>query len=80
RRDKLLESAFYVQGYKQPKDDIARNLAGALIHSGSQALLILKVEVYGRVETDDSHSFDLAMSTNGVSIVTMIDYDNCKKL
>ncbi|KAF8920484.1 hypothetical protein BGZ58_004324, partial [Dissophora ornata] len=55
----LLESSFFVQDYKQFRNDIARNLAGALIHTGSQVILLLKVELYGRNPDEDPHSFDL---------------------
>ncbi|KAF9088639.1 hypothetical protein BGX27_002657, partial [Mortierella sp. AM989] len=76
----LLESSFFVQDYKQFKNDIARNLAGALIHTGSQAILFLNVEIYGRTSDEDPHSFNLARPTFDVKIVTTVEHDSCRKL
>ncbi|KAF9080804.1 hypothetical protein BGX27_005228, partial [Mortierella sp. AM989] len=43
---KPLETSFFLQDYRASKSEIAQKLAGAMIHTGSQALLILKAEVY----------------------------------
>ncbi|KAF9896617.1 hypothetical protein BX616_007099 [Lobosporangium transversale] len=76
----LLEPSFFVQNYKQAKEDIARNLAGALVYSGSQIILILKVEIYGRDPEEDPHSFNFVKPTLDVKSVATIEHDNCKKL
>ncbi|KAG0233652.1 hypothetical protein BGW41_001404, partial [Actinomortierella wolfii] len=56
---KPLVPSFFLQGYQTYKSEIAQKLAGALIHTGSRVVLILKAEIYGRAPAEDPHSFDL---------------------
>ncbi|KAF9554623.1 hypothetical protein EC968_009548 [Mortierella alpina] len=77
---KPLEPAFFLKEYKQFKSEIAQKLAGAIIHTGSQVVLILKAEVYGRAPADDPHSFDLVKPILDVKRVSKIFHDNVEKL
>ncbi|KAF9358347.1 hypothetical protein BGX26_001936 [Mortierella sp. AD094] len=55
RSDDLCQRTFHKDGRA-----IAQQLAGALIQTRTEVMLILKVEVYGRTNFEDSHSHDLA--------------------
>ncbi|KAF9438343.1 hypothetical protein BGZ76_008485 [Entomortierella beljakovae] len=60
---KALEPSFFLQNYKSFKHEIAQKLAGAVIDTGSQAVLVHKVEVYGRAPNEDPHLFNLVKPT-----------------
>ncbi|KAF9574851.1 hypothetical protein BGW38_008278, partial [Lunasporangiospora selenospora] len=77
---KPLEPSIFLQGYKASKSEIAQTLAGAMIHTGSQVVLIPKVEIYGRTPADDPHSFDLVKPILDVKKVCKIFHDNVEKL
>ncbi|KAF9994763.1 hypothetical protein BGZ65_009591, partial [Modicella reniformis] len=76
---KPLELSFFLQDYKAFKSEIAQKLAGAIIHTGSQ-VLILKAEIYDRAPADDPHSFDLVKPILDVKRVSKIFHDNVEKL
>ncbi|KAF9431438.1 hypothetical protein BGZ76_000309 [Entomortierella beljakovae] len=65
---------------KKKKEDIARNLAGAIVHTGLQIIPILKAEVYGRDSEADPHSLDFVKPTQDVKVVAIIKHDNCRKI
>ncbi|KAF9897196.1 hypothetical protein BX616_006025 [Lobosporangium transversale] len=77
---RLLDLAFYLQNYSDCKSNIAQNLAGALIQAGSQVILILKAEVYGREPSGDPHRINLVKPTLDVKKVSIIHHDNANKL
>ncbi|ORZ10017.1 hypothetical protein BCR41DRAFT_398558 [Lobosporangium transversale] len=76
----LLEVSFFLQSFREFKYNIARNLAGALIQTEPQIILILKVEIYGRDPADDPHSTSLAKPILDVKEVTTVNHDNVVKL
>ncbi|CAO3566061.1 unnamed protein product [Mortierella alpina] len=59
---------------------VARLLAGGLIHSGYDVLLVLKVEVYGRSRTDDPHEQPLAFPATDDYTVQALMHGGAKKL
>ncbi|KAF8978884.1 hypothetical protein BGZ46_006048 [Entomortierella lignicola] len=75
-----LDVLFFLQGFREFKYSIARNLAGALIQIGSQVILILKVEIYGRDPADDPHLTTLVKSVLDFKEVTTMKHDNVVKL
>ncbi|KAI8596715.1 hypothetical protein EDD21DRAFT_387438 [Dissophora ornata] len=60
--------------------DLARLLAGCLIHSQANVVLVLKVEMYGRSRTEDPHEQPLAFPVFGDYIVESVQHDGAKKL
>ncbi|KAF9896812.1 hypothetical protein BX616_006712 [Lobosporangium transversale] len=79
-RYKPLDATFFLLNYEALKFDIAKNLAGAVIQTGLQAILILKAEVYGREPKEDPHCFDLLKPTLDLKRVSSINHDNTNKL
>ncbi|KAF9425609.1 hypothetical protein BGZ76_003150 [Entomortierella beljakovae] len=75
-----LESNFFRLDYTKSKFEIAKKLAGAVIQTSSQAILIGKVEVYGRRPGEDAHYFNLAMPAHNDFEVVSLLHDNCYKL
>ncbi|KAF9197331.1 hypothetical protein BGZ49_002279 [Haplosporangium sp. Z 27] len=79
-RYKALESKFFLLNFAENKEDIARTLAGAVMPIGSEAILIIKVEVYSRVPSEDPHYFNLVRPSIDVKRVAIIFHDNSNKL
>lgn len=75
-----LESNFFRLDYMKSKFEIAKKLAGAIIQTYSQAILVGKVEVYGRRPSEDAHYFNLVKPTQNDADVVSIFHDNCNKL
>ncbi|ORY98426.1 hypothetical protein BCR41DRAFT_364104 [Lobosporangium transversale] len=79
-RYKPLDATLFLLNYEALKFDIAKNLAGAVIQTGLQAILILKAEVYGCEPMEDPHCFDLLKPTLDLKKVPSINHDNTNKL
>ncbi|KAK3848262.1 MAG: hypothetical protein J3R72DRAFT_94012 [Linnemannia gamsii] len=60
--------------------DLARLLAGCLIHSQENVALVLKVELYGRSRTEDPHEQPLAFPAFGDYIVVSVKHGGAQKL
>ena len=66
--------------FKSSATRISRKLAGALIHSLANVLLILKVEVYGRKESEDPHQQPLAFPVLEPYTVQSVEHDQTTKI
>ncbi|KAF9430699.1 hypothetical protein BGZ76_000741 [Entomortierella beljakovae] len=75
-----LDSSVYHMKYQSSKKQIAQHLAGAIIQSKSQVILVLKAEVYGWAPKDDVHGVDLVLPSWDDKKVALLDHDNCRKL
>ncbi|KAF9411234.1 hypothetical protein BGZ76_005372 [Entomortierella beljakovae] len=75
-----LEPSFFLLEYSLHMENIARNLAGAMIQTGSQVILVLKAEVYGRSPTEDPHFIDLVQPSIDVKKISVIRHEKTDKL
>lgn len=76
----ILDPSFFLLEFKTSMDIIARKLAGAVIQTGSRAILILKAEVYGRSSTEDPHFINQVQPTTDVKKISVIRHDKTDKL
>ncbi|KAF9197563.1 hypothetical protein BGZ49_001946, partial [Haplosporangium sp. Z 27] len=74
----LAPTFFDLKDFFKHHEEIAKTLAGAIIQTDYQAILILKVEVYARSPIEDPHSFDLAIPTINSKIVCVIHHDGSR--
>lgn len=68
------------KAFRSSASRIAKKLAGALIHSLANVLLVLKVEIYGRKESEDPHQLPLAFPALEPYTVRSIEHDGTTKI
>ncbi|KAI8594661.1 hypothetical protein EDD21DRAFT_421459 [Dissophora ornata] len=66
--------------FKSSARKISKKLAGALIHSIKNVLLILNVEVYGRTMSEDPHQQPLAYPVLESYVVRSVEHDRTTKI
>ncbi|KAG0316410.1 hypothetical protein BGZ99_006919 [Dissophora globulifera] len=75
-----VEPFLYLADFSTRAGEIAKTFAGALLQWESTAVLLLKVEVYGRSPSEDVHGFDLAKPSWDLKTVAVITHDHTRKL
>ncbi|KAF9157954.1 hypothetical protein BGX20_003644 [Mortierella sp. AD010] len=75
-----MDPELFMKPFRPNKDDIAKRLAGSIIQTGTQAILVLKAEIYGRRPSDDPHEFALIMPYHDVKKISIVFHDNSRKL
>ncbi|KAF9168958.1 hypothetical protein BGX21_002323 [Mortierella sp. AD011] len=73
--DDLCQRTFHKDG-----QEIAQKLAGALIQTETQVMLVLKVELFGRTQSEDPHSHDLALPAGGLYVVEATTYEDTRRI
>ena len=77
---KALDDKTCRKNFKSSARKIAKKLAGALIHSMNNVLLVLKVEVYGRKESEYPHQQPLAFPVLEPYVVQSVEHDRTTKI
>ncbi|KAF8949778.1 hypothetical protein BGZ46_004945, partial [Entomortierella lignicola] len=76
KRYKAIDPRLFVKSFKTHRDEIAKQLSGSIIQTGTQLILIVKAEVYGREPSDDPHGFNQVMPSWDLKKISVVFHDN----
>lgn len=77
---KALDDKTCSKSFKTHYSKIAKKLAGSLLHSLTNVLLVLKVEVNGRKGSEDAHQQPLAFPVLEPYTVQLVEHDHTTKI
>ncbi|KAF9986272.1 hypothetical protein BGZ75_002031 [Mortierella antarctica] len=75
-----MEPNLFLSDMHSHGEDVAKTLAGSLLQSGSTVILIIRVELYGRLTKYDVHGFKSARPTWDLKEVKFVCHNNHRKL